>query len=859
MQYALGQPNASAAAGGDDLDEMQVHCPGCRARLSVSADVRRRSAAVRCPACRQSVPLVAQTANPVVPASEPVQQSPRRLGTWPAVAAAASSGIGFAVVALALVAFNRSGANVAHPPLATAVQPPQSADGAAVGKFFEAQVEQLSRKVESQSEKIDQLQRTIDTQKSDVERLQQVNRELQEKVAFTDRWRRATFLVTDHNNHAAAIGVNAAGGLEVLAKAEHPWVAYADKVAYKFRIPRFDRDPGLVRKLVAQAPLHQSLEERLDVELRRHWRVHKYVPPGPEEAPQLVSFYDILQKRQRLGFYVAADSNGLTYHPVGGAAEIIPRSRIEPGTALKAAPGDLKLEPTTDFLDFCALSIAQNLGTPENSPRLVTLAVDVSVDTLEEFLELSKQPDTSSNDIFFDFLARIRREPYRPDARKAHARSLRDAARELHDELVSRLSKFGIPLVEREEVDRLLAERKLAKHEEFEPHEFTRMLCATHLVIAEVDKPMADGKLRLSVRLDEVDTGRNLWADNCDLGRSQPADVAAFLLDSGEPALVAFAGAPASGSAPGPLPLVLPPLAADPAGQTPRLGYIEAGALGEPVLFRDLFRHELVPLSAGMVKDIKLNPNLQRAPRDQRLRHLTWELARGLLPSAGRVTSITDNRAAVTIGRGAGIDVGSRLKVWRVAGNFSDQSPDIDHWRVLPQEVVTAEVNQTQAKVFIPKSGLEQLWPDAALMVGDLVALKDAPAPSVAVMPLALDDALLGMEFARKFAVAPPAVKDRVLAETRRSGERLRDQIQAAMGKLNVRCVDPARPSLVSVDSSAGGASYVISGSICPNSLYAEDLGLAVSVHVTDARRGNIVLTLPNFALTANQIDRWLP
>jgi hypothetical protein len=341
-----------------------------------------------------------------------------------------------------------SRANIAPPPPPTAPRRPLP-DGAALAAFLQSRVKELTGKVESQSDEIETLRRDNQDQKSNFEKLQQENQDLKEKVIFIDRWRRATFLVTDHNNHAAAIQVNAAGGLEVLAKAEHPWVAYADRVAHKFRIPRFDRDPRLARKLVAEAPLGQSLEERLDVDLRKHWRIHKYVPPGPEETPQLVSFYDILQKQHRLGFYVAADSQGLTFHPVGNATEKIPRSRIEPGTALKAAPASLKLEPTTDFLDLCVLSIAQNLGTLENSPRLVTLAVNVSVDTLEEFLELSKEPDTSSNDIFFDFLARIRREPYRPDARKAHARSLRDAARELHDELVSRLSKCGIPLVER--------------------------------------------------------------------------------------------------------------------------------------------------------------------------------------------------------------------------------------------------------------------------------------------------------------------------------------------------------------------------------------------------------------------------
>jgi hypothetical protein len=127
----------------------------------------------------------------------------------------------------------------------------------------------------------------------------------------------------------------------------------------------------------------------------------------------------------------------------------------------------------------------------------------------------------------------------------------------------------------------------------------------------------------------------------------------------------------------------------------------------------------------------------------------------------------------------------------------------LDHWRVLPQEVVTTEVSDAQAKVFIAKGGLEQLWPDAALMVGDLVALKDAPSPSVAFMPLVLDDALLDMDEARRFALAPPAVKDRVLGETKRSGEQLREQLQAAI-KLNVRCVDPTQPSR-GVDGSAGG------------------------------------------------------
>src|SRR5262249_5705725 len=144
------------------------------------------------------------------------------------------------------------------------------------------------------------------------------------------------------------------------------------------------------------------------------------------------------------------------------------------GSARKGLAERLQLEPDTDFLDLCVLSVAQKLGTPENSPRLVNLAVDVSVDTLEEFLALSKEPDTGWNDLFFDFVARARGETYRPDSRKAHARALRDAARKLNDELISRLSKFGIPLVEREEIDRVRAERNLAHQPDFEPRDYAR-------------------------------------------------------------------------------------------------------------------------------------------------------------------------------------------------------------------------------------------------------------------------------------------------------------------------------------------------------------------------------------------------
>jgi hypothetical protein len=860
-----------------------IACPACGARLFHSGR-RRQKTSIRCPRCQAAVPVPPPldggedlaVANRV-PEPQPIDSWTssndsadvrlhrlNRIGTlWIPV------GISCLLVAVTLMLVLLS-----TPPLTatnqgkeSSAEVSQSANNPSITAFLERENKKLGVQIDSLNAENRRLQEDLKRLEQDRQKLQEENKQLQEKVVFVSRWRRAHFLVMDHNSFASAVLARPDGTFEVLAKAEHPWAEYARKVAYKFQIPRLDRDQRLARQLHAEGLLGQPLDQHLDSELRKYWRVHKHVPPGPNEPASFVVFRDVVQNRHRLGFFVGVDGQGLDFYPVGGNVEHVPRARIEPATALKGPGPTLRLEADTDFLDLCALSIAQKVGTTENSPRLINLAVDVSVDTLEEFLKLSKEPDSEWNDVIFDFLARWRMEPYRPDSRKAPARWLRDAARELHDEIVSRLSKLGIPLLEREEINRVIAERDLAKEHHFEPQEYGRLLCASHLVLVEVDKPSDDGKLRLSVRLDDVENGQTVWADNCDIERRKPAEVATFLLDSGKPALVTFANAKLTPNRNG-LPLFLPRLQSKVEDEGPRLCYIEQTASDDRPLLRDLFRTQLHSVSPQSVKHVNEDVTIDRVPPNQRLRFVMWQVARNILPVAGRVSNVDHDRASITLGRNGRVDVGSRYKLWRVASEFDDRSSNIDHWRRLPVEVMTTEVNDSQAKVFVATSGVEQLWPEAnQIAVGDLVVRKDAPAPFVAVIPPAFDLSLLDSKIATKYALLGAAAQNRIQGNVERCAERFREHTEASLKKLNVRCADPgqvARFDLAGLHAPlllarTMGVTHLVYGSICPASVHAESQSLAISIRVLDVARGETALTLPNFPLTIDHIDQWVP
>jgi hypothetical protein len=581
--------------------------------------------------------------------------------------------------------------------------------------FFNKEQSKQDKNIGDLNNKIEKQQNEIERLKEEGNKLRQENDQLRQKVVFTEKWRPATFFVTDHQSCATAIQVDGNGGFRLLQKAEHPWVEYVDKIANRFQIPRLNRDAALARKIYETAAINEPLNNQLTESLCKYWKTQRYVPIAPDAVADYVTFFDVRRQENRIGLFRGATSEGLEFYPVGKRAEKIQPSLIDPQTAHKATAAELKLEPQTDILDLFALGVAQSLGTPDGgAPSLNLVAIEgFDVDWLDEFVAHSKEPDKTLNDVFFDFVARARGEKYVPDSRKQDARDLRVAAAELRDAFSRRLGDLGVDRPERERENRVRDERNRAKDPDFEAKRYDRRDCATHQVIGEIGKPTADGKWRFAMRLVELNKGLTLWDDVCDIERRRPPEVGSFFLDSGRTAMVT-------------------------SPMEKKLLYVESGAKRGEFLFRDPFGLSVRSLDTDkIVYDWVHEP----IPINQRMNAIMWHLARNLLPRAGRVVQVDGTQALVSLGASSGLKRGTRCKVWRIVNSSLPQLIDLNDWRILPIEVSANEVTDTQAKVSFAPTGLEGLWPDIEpLKVGDIVVRKDAPAPFVAICPLKYDE-----------------------------------------------------------------------------------------------------------------------
>src|SRR5262249_40148175 len=153
----------------------------------------------------------------------------------------------------------------------------------------------------------------------------------------------------------------------------------------KYQIPRLDRDIKLARQVHAEGVPNRPLDNQLASEVKKYWCVQRFVPLEPDEQPSFIAFWDALENRHRVGFYSRHDDDGLSLLSAGTPVmERGGKPWIDSGLARPAPLDKMKLEPDADFIDLCVLSVAQKLGSPANSPRLINLAVKVKVDWLEE-------------------------------------------------------------------------------------------------------------------------------------------------------------------------------------------------------------------------------------------------------------------------------------------------------------------------------------------------------------------------------------------------------------------------------------------------------------------------------------------
>lgn len=721
------------------------------------------------------------------------------------------------------------------------VSPPLTAD-----EYMRKHIEQLRNEKETLQVENKKLQSTLDGMEEQIQQLEQARQELQQKVVLGQRWQQATFVVHSPT-FAAGLKPLADGQFEIVATAVHPETEYVEHVARKIGIPRVMGNSKLARLVVEKAKLGNIADANLAARLAQYWRAHKFVePPRGTDAP-FVLFKDLLTNRHRVGFLLETTEDSLTLRSVARSAETIPRTRIESGSPRKGTAARIGVEPEADFLDLAILRLAQQLESEEGVPGLLALAIKVQTDDLAEALALSGMLDTTWNDRFFDFLARSRLEPYRPDARKEPTRVLRRFAEYLHDEIGARLNRLNIPVLEREELQAIADERALADGKSFEPRKYAGLVSASHLLIADVDKPSDGGAFRVSIRLVVADSGMKEFEDQGDVGRVPAKLPERCLLGSGRLALLAGTGGSsrAPAGAMDPLNFAGPQHSPSPA----RVVVLEfAGGVQDR--YRELFGHRLQTLAPEFGRATRLSiGSFQGVPRNQQLRLVTWHLARAILPASGRINSLEGERVVFSIGSEQGVHKGDRFVVVRSHEAATEHDDELlQPSAVLPQLVRADVIAADHSVGYLISSGVDQLWPDSGVRAGDLVLREGAVTPAAYLGKFALDPSLMPKQAAIDERMATPSQLTRLQGTAVHLSERLQDALQRALQRVGVHCVTEPE-----------AATHVVEGEVAPVTGWSNNERFLVQLHVRDRQSRRVTGAVLPITLTIDEVDAWRP
>ncbi|MDA1052375.1 MAG: cell division protein ZapB [Planctomycetota bacterium] len=521
-----------------------MNCSECATALDVPESFVGKVSVLPCPACHQQTKLpsvsieasaeAGQATSVVQPPIQPQTNadSARKLESWHWYMLAAAGGLALAVVAMAA-------SRPAHAPVATplpqqiiAVEKEDVVDTAGI---LIDHTDRLKKEIDELQEKNAELRESLQQLRDELQKTLLENETLQEKVVLINRWRQATFVVYSRRG-AVGIEPTNSGQFRVVSTAVYPHTDYVLQVVRKLNIPRAFQADRVALQLCEQAE-REYVSKDAEVNLRKLWHEHKPVAPAPGEDATFVMFKDLVTGQDRLGFLLDTSEDSFTFQPVRRSIEKVSRDQIESGTARRGTADRILAEPEADYLDVAILRLAQELASDEGVPGLLSVAVKVQTDALAEEVRFSKEPGLRLTRMFDDrTLSGL--DPHLADASSEPARILRRFAEYLHDEIGSRLSRLNIPVVEREELGSLIAERDLADTRSFEPRDYAGLVSASHVVIADVDKPRNGGDFRVSIRLVEADTGHKIFEDNGDVGRKPLVIPERYLLSSGRLALL---------------------------------------------------------------------------------------------------------------------------------------------------------------------------------------------------------------------------------------------------------------------------------------------------------------------------------
>ena len=254
----------------------------------------------------------------------------------------------------------------------------------------------------------------------------------------------ADFVVVDPELFVVGL-VEDGDGYKLIGKASNSTAKLAGNAVKKWNKPIISTVPNLasqIHVLDREQFLTTVMKEKLDA----LWGSHEFFPATDGDKHQYVSFIDLDNNSQRLGYYLEHDENTLTAFTIDGKVETIKKIRVVPGSA-RVASGDKLIRTENDFqiLDFCTCEIARLLSGDGDDVGFVksvppNVIVSVKIDLPE-----------SHKDVIGPWFGKLYSERYK---------TFDSLSKQLEDDLQVKLGKLNVQVFEREHLGTTLGETK---------------------------------------------------------------------------------------------------------------------------------------------------------------------------------------------------------------------------------------------------------------------------------------------------------------------------------------------------------------------------------------------------------------
>lgn len=628
---------------------------------------------------------------------------------------------------------------------------------------------------------------------------------LQQMVKWIQHWQEADFVLGNSTSSVAMAIRRVDNNFKVQSIAKNADVRTGVAAARQAGVMRIGTPVAreLARQMSSRVQEQDLLPSEFVARIQNDvWKAHRFVPIDPDvENPTFVVFRDAQHNQQRLGFLVGdAGPNQFVMRPVSRTNRDVARGVVQTGSVRAERGKDIVgfLEEGDSFLDYCILNVAQKVGTPEDIPNFVCVAVHVALEVPEldeedrrratrEVVVVSPETDSDSFNAAFGLqMAHVNA--------RTNADFITKAQRAAEDKLYQKLIEIGIPVVEREHLDTVERERKTLRRRS--SRDFGNQLDATHVLVADVDESVT-GRITLNMRLVDVSTGQAVWAGSGAETLPRAEDWGGFMLHGGRPVIAnadKLDDAIKSQLIESPRAMMVGNDETSTVIPNKVLLVEEAGQAGvTTALYRPLFGRKSQPLT--FTEPLTPVNTVEAVPRDQQYRYLMWQLGQKMLTPAGRITELKPvgdhHEATVTLGKQHGVKQGDLLRVLRK--NDSSTGPDE---RLIPCGIRATVVYDNYCEALVTPSGLGTYWDEAAYapQVSDVVVSRFDRRRKVAVFPAAFRDPQTVAErraskWDEKNKFGQFSYRDEAIEKMQAIRLRLRDEVRQGVEKLNVEVV----------------------------------------------------------------------